>query len=251
MQDEDAKQAALDEAEERKRKRYEIVFGLVVAVFAAVLGINELASGKYGDDELKLESEKSGAYLWYQSKGIKQSLAEGQRDLLKTLRATGSLQESQRQEIDEHLTGLDAKIARYEKEKTEILLGSKTVGEGGWSQEVDGQLGKIVGVKEMERELDRLNAAGDRFDVATLFLQLALVFGAVGILVGQMRMKQVFLIGVVVLGIAGSVSTVLGLHTAGFFSLVPVAMALDGHEVLPAASLRDEIERQKETRVHE
>jgi hypothetical protein len=138
MQDEDAKQAALDEAEERKRKRYEIVFGLVVAVFAAVLGINELASGKYGDDELKLESEKSGAYLWYQSKGIKQSLAEGQRDLLK-----------------------------------------------------------------------------------------------------------------IVLGIAGSVSTVLGLHTAGFFSLVPVAMALDGHEVLPAASLRDEIERQKETRVHE
>lgn len=217
MSEEDAKQAALDEAEERKRKRYEILFGLVVAVFAAVLGINELAGGKYGDDELKLESEKSGAYLWYQSKGIKQSLAEGQRDLLKTLRSTGSLQESQRKEIDEHLAGLDQKIGRYEKEKNEILLGSSAVGEAGWSQEIDGKLGKVVGVKEMERELDRLGAAGDRFDVATLFLQLALVFGAVGILVSQMRMKQVFLVGVILLGIAGSVSTVLGLRTVGFF----------------------------------
>ena len=35
-----------------------------------------------GDEELIATEEKVSAYLWYQSKGIKESQAEGQRDLL-------------------------------------------------------------------------------------------------------------------------------------------------------------------------
>jgi len=33
-------------------------------------------------------------------------------------------------------------------EKTEILLGSKQVGQANWAQDLDGEMGKIVGVKE-------------------------------------------------------------------------------------------------------
>ena len=72
---------AVDPDNDPVKRKYEIIFGFVISLFAAVLALNELAAGKYGDDELQLNSEKTSAYLWYQSKGIKSTLVEGQRDL--------------------------------------------------------------------------------------------------------------------------------------------------------------------------
>src|SRR5262249_45939345 len=56
----------------------ETVFALSLAIFAALLALNELGAQKYGQEELRLSNEKTGAYLWYQSKGLKESVAEGQ-----------------------------------------------------------------------------------------------------------------------------------------------------------------------------
>jgi hypothetical protein len=206
-----------DDPQADARARYEIIFGLLLAVFAAILALNELGGGKYGDDELRLASEKSGAYLWYQSKGIKESLAEGQRDLLRSIVDGGGMKPDQEAGMRANIEGLSKKVDRYEKEKNEILLGSAKVGEANWSQEVDGALGKVVGVKEIEAELDKLGVAGDRFDMGTLFLQLGLVFGAIGLIMKQLTMKRIFLVMVIALGLIGATFTSLAYHQVGLF----------------------------------
>lgn len=200
---------------EATAKRYETILGLLLALFAALLALNDLGSGKYGDDELRLASEKAGAYLWYQSKGIKEALTEGQRDLLKSMIDTESLKPEQAAGTRDQLKKLEAKIARYDKEKKEILLGSAKVGKDGWMQEVDGQLGKVVGVKEIETQLEVLGAAGDRFDLATLFLQICLVVGAIGLLLKQLHMKRLFLGVMLGLGSIGLVFSILAYVKVG------------------------------------
>ncbi len=203
--------------EEPSKRGYEITFGFLISLFAAILALNELAAGKYGDDELQLNTEKTSAYLWYQSKGIKATLVEGQRDLLRALAEGGAVAADKAATLDKQAKLLDQKVSRYEKEKDEILRGSAAVGKDNWRQEVDGELGKVLGVKPIEDRLERLGKAGDRFDLATLFLQLGLVLGAIGILMSQRQMKRLFLAGLVTMGVAGTLCSALALRFAGFF----------------------------------
>ncbi len=198
------------------RKRWEIFFGFTVTLFAAILALNELASGKYGDDELQLNSEKTSAYLWYQSKGIKETLTEGQRDLLKAFLAGGVIGADKSETVNKQLADLDVKITRYTKEKREILEGSTAVGKANWAQDVDGELGKVPGVKPIEKRLERLGTAGDRFDLGTLFLQIALVLGAVGIIVTQEKLKRLFFGVMLFMGVAGTSCGLMALRIAGF-----------------------------------
>jgi hypothetical protein len=209
-----AEPAPMDEGTKRK---WELVFGIAVTTFAAMLAINELASGKYGDDEIQMNTEKTSAYLWYQSKGIKSNMTEGQRDLLKMLKESGVIAADKAASVDKQLVDLEAKVIRYEKQKTEILKGSSGVGKENWAQDVDGELGKVVGVKEIETKLNALGKAGDRFDLATLFLQLTLVVGAIGIITSSLAIKRAFLALMVTLGLCGVFFAIGALRLAGFF----------------------------------
>jgi hypothetical protein len=199
------------------KKRWEIIFGMTLTLFAASLAVNELASGKYGDDELQLNGLRTSAYLWYQSKGIKETLVEGQRDLLKMLGEAGVVASAQQPVVQHQVEELGRRIERYGKEKSEILLGSSVVGKDNWVQDVEGQLGKVDGVKQIEARLDRYGAAGDRFDLATLFLQLCMVLGAIGIIVSQVKLKRLFLGGMLLLGVLGAGCSILALRMVGFF----------------------------------
>ncbi|HVS00290.1 MAG TPA: DUF4337 domain-containing protein, partial [Thermoanaerobaculia bacterium] len=169
----------LDSPVEEKGKSFEVWCGVVIALFAAVLAITDLGAGKYGDDELLAHNEKNGAYLWYQSKGIKETLVEGQRDTLQALVASGSIQPSQLPAVQALIQDLNGRADRYGKEKSEILLGSRTVGQANWVQDVDGEMGKVTGAKQWETRSSTLGAAGDTFDYSTFFLQLCLVLGAI------------------------------------------------------------------------
>jgi hypothetical protein len=191
-------------ADEAKEKRFEIWCGLVLALFAAVLAITDLGAGKYGDDELIAHNEKNGAYLWYQSKGIKETLVEGQRDTLQALVQAGSIRPEQVATIQAVIASLDADATRYGKEKREILHGSKTVGEENWAQDVDGEMGKITGADEWEAQALGLGKAGDIFDYATFFLQLCLVAGAISLILQIDRMRWSFFFGMLLLGLIGS-----------------------------------------------
>src|SRR5262245_29043185 len=107
---------------EEEDANWELRFGLTLAIFAAALAINDLGAGKFGDDELKETNEKASAYMWYQAKGIKESLAEGQRDLIQTLLQGGAVAEEKASDLRKVAEQLDAEVARYQKDKKEILL---------------------------------------------------------------------------------------------------------------------------------
>ena len=195
-------------------KSFETICGVLIAVFAAVLAITDLGAGKYGDDELIAHNEKNGAYLWYQTKGIKETLVEGQRDTLQALVAAESIRREQLPAVQELVRSLDAEVRRYGKEKKEILLGSATVGRENWAQDVSGEMGKVVGAKDWEAKANSLGDVGDTFDYATFFLQLCLVFGAISLVMQGSGVRRIFFWGMNVLGTAGAVFACLAFHQA-------------------------------------
>lgn len=161
--------------------------GLSLAIFAAILAINELGSGKFGDDEILGANEKASTYAWYQAKSIKEGLAEGQRNLLDALMKADAIAPGSRNAISATQGALEKERQRYESEKSEILAKGKA-----W-----------------ETKLDILGRAGDRYDLATLFLQLSLVLGAISLVMQNDRIRRRFYAGLVSLGLVGAVFSVL------------------------------------------
>jgi hypothetical protein len=187
-----------------KHSNFEATCGVFIAIFAAIMAVSDLFAGKYGDDEIIGSNEKAAAYMWYQSKSIKESLAEGERSLLASLKDAGVLQASSALVIEHHLMDVDKKLSRYRKEKTEILKGSQTVGKENWVQELNGELGKVIGAQEIEARLNVLSAAGDRFDFASLMFQVSLVLGAMSLILKKESLRKIFFFGMCSLGIIGT-----------------------------------------------
>ena len=182
---------------------WELIFGCLLAVIAAILALNDIGSGRFGDDEMQLINEKASAYQWYQSKSIKETLAESQMALLQTLMQAGAISESTQAAMLKQSEETRQDIMRYKKEKKEILLGSNTVGKENWAQDIDGEMGKVVGAKEMEKKLELLGQVGDRFDLANLFLQISIVLGAVGMIMKKVALKKTFLNFTIITSILG------------------------------------------------
>ena len=204
----------MSDSGEEQGKKFELLCGVSIAVIAAILSISDLGAGKYGDDELVAHNEKNNAYLWYQSKGIKETLVEGQRDTLQALMTANSITPEQQPAIQQLLKKLDGKITRYGREKNEILKGSAGVGKEHWSQEVNGQLGQVTGASEWEAKAAALGDAGDRFDYAALFLQLSLVLGAISLVTQNPKPRMAFFALMVILSVVGTVYSVLAFRAA-------------------------------------
>lgn len=198
---------------EEQSKRYETISGLTLAILAAVLAVTDLGAGKYGDDEIIGTNEKASAYSWYQSKSLKQTVLEQQAQLLRSLTLAGSVSPESRAGVDAQLVELDNEIVRYKAEKKEILEGSDAVGPEGQVLEEEGKLGQIVGAKEWEAKLAVLGEAGDVFDLSTLFLQLCLVVGAVGLVLQQSHLRWAFYAAMVACGAVGSFYSVAAFRT--------------------------------------
>jgi hypothetical protein len=190
---------------EEMSNRFEIRCGVVIAIFAALMAMNDLVAGKYGDDEIIGANEKAAAYLWYQAKSIKETLVEGEKSLLMSLKEAGAIQAVAVKGIDSHLVDLEKKTIRYKREKDEILKGSKTVGSASWAQEVNGEFGKVIGATEIEARMEVLSKAGDRFDVASLFFQICLVLGAMSLMLKKLSLRNAFFMGMSLLGSLGAV----------------------------------------------
>ncbi len=201
-----------------KSSTFEMICGLTLAILAAVLAITDLGAGKYGDDEIIAHNQKANAFEWYQAKGIKQSLVEGQRDLLRILLDSRVIPPEAEGKMGNLLSSLDADIGRYQKERKEILLGSKAVGQDNWVLEEEGKLGQVKGAREWEAEAKALGAAGDVFDIATFFLQICLVMGAVSLILKGERMRNSFYALMVLLGAVGAVYSVMAFVQAGAFA---------------------------------
>jgi len=200
-----------------KSSHFETICGITLTVLAAILAITDLGAGRYGDDEIIAHNQKANAFEWYQAKGIKQSLVEGQRDMLKTLIDGGVVAADKQERMSSLLSSLNGEIDRYKKEKKEILLGSQGVGETNWVLEQEGRLGQIKGAKEWEKDTEVLGAVGDTFDLATLFLQICLVTGAISLLLKGKWMRNAFYGLTIGLGGVGSYFTLMAYSLAGIF----------------------------------
>lgn len=189
---------------EEKSSKLEIYIGLLLAVFAAVLAINDLGAGRYGDDEKIAHNKHTEMYNWYQSKSIKQSLLKGQIELLKSLGDAEAIRPELKDPLAATQAKLQKKIDSYEREMREIQEGSAAVGKENWAQDVNGELGKIVGAEEYKKIYEKLNDAGDVFDLATLFLQLCLVCGAISLILQGAGVRKAFVSVMVLLGLIGA-----------------------------------------------
>ncbi|WP_176736798.1 DUF4337 domain-containing protein [Oligoflexus tunisiensis] len=187
----------------RLKFHLEVAMPLTIAIFAAVLAINDLFAGKYGSDEIKISNMRNNSYQWYQSKGIKSTIVEGQVDLLQVLLGSGSIAADKREDMEKLVAQLQAKVRKYEKEKTEILVGSKQLPEDQWIQPTDGRLGLIIGAKEYDGFLEAFDSAGNFFDIASMLFQLCLVTGSVGLIINRPAMKWTFFQVTIVTGLVG------------------------------------------------
>ncbi len=185
-------------------KKFEITCGLTLASFAAALAVSDVFAGKFGDDEIIAINEKAAAYQWYQSKSIKESMAEANITLIESLAKTGAIEPQAATGIKEFSKELGKDVARYKKEKTEILKGSSVVGKENWVQDKGGQLGQITGAVQWEAKAEGLDSIGNIFDIASLLLQLCLVLGAIALVMQGKRIKQLFYSAMFILGCIGS-----------------------------------------------
>lgn len=206
-----------DQDNSEKSSGFEMICGLTLAVLAAALAVTDLGAGKYGDDEIIAHNQKANAFQWYQAKGIKQSLVEGQRDMITIMLDSGVVANENREKMAVMVAALDAEIGRYKKERKEILLGSQGVGKENWVLDEGGELGQVKGAREWEAETVKLGAVGDTFDIATFFLQICLVMGAISLLLKGERMRNTFYGLMVLLGGVGSVYSVMAYIQAGAF----------------------------------
>jgi hypothetical protein len=188
----------------RLKAKMEIAFPLAIAVFAAILSINDLFAGRFGSDELQLSNSRNNAYQWYQAKGIKETMLEGQLELLQSLLLSGTIDSQKVEAVKKLVKDSESRIERYQREKKEILVGSRALPKEQWAQELDGDLGKVVGAKELDHFLVDLGKAGDLFDIASMLLQICLVIGAIGIIIGRDDMKWNFLRLTLGAGLTGS-----------------------------------------------
>ncbi len=178
--------------------------GLTLALFAAILAVVDLGGGKFGDDEIIGTNEKANLYQWYQSKSIKQSIIEQEVQLLQGLIDAGAVTAKGQSALAQQLARAEQSAKRYDLEKREILLGSAAVGPSQQVLDVDGAKGKIIGTKPWERKLETLGLAGDKFDLATLWLQIALVFGAISLILSSEKLKTSFYYALVIGSLIGT-----------------------------------------------
>lgn len=192
--------------ESPSNKNLELLIGVVIAIFAAVLAINDLGAGRYGDDEMIAHNNQTKMYNWYQAKSIKETLYEGQLDLLTTLEKTNSIKEEHKNVVDSFKTQKAKQIKRYDLEKEEILNGSSNIDKGNWvlKDEKTGEKGITIGAKQWEKEAEKLGGAGDMYDLSSLFLQICIVFGAISLVIQQASTRKIFFLLMIGMGIVGT-----------------------------------------------
>ena len=194
---------------ETKESNIELRLGLFIAIFAAALAISDLFAGKFGDDEIISHNEQTKSYNWYMSKSIKQGMEEGHLNILQSMIAGGMVQEGREAAVDSLMKETEKEIRRYGREKKEILAGSASLDSTEWAQDKNGKFGEIIGANEWAEKAEKLGAAGDLFDLASLFLQMCLVMGAVGLVIGSIRLKHLFFWLLVILGSLGTYFSVM------------------------------------------
>ncbi|MBC8767905.1 DUF4337 domain-containing protein [Arenibacter sp. BSSL-BM3] len=196
-------------------ERTETVGGILIAVFVALLAIAELVNNNLEEEMMVAHSQFVNYSNWYQSKSIKQSLKESELDYLNALTETGIIPEDKIKNFKTKIAQTKSMVLKYEAEKTEILVGSSNVPREHWSQDLDGEMGKIIGINEWEKLTQEYDSATQKFDLGKLFFQICIVLGAVCIIIhDNKKLQKNFIALMLIFGAIGIMISVYGFTLA-------------------------------------
>jgi len=196
-------------------KQTETIGGILIAVFAALLAIAELVNNNLEEKMMVAHSQFVNYSNWYQSKSIKQSLKESELDYLNALTETGIIPENKIKNIKTKVAQTKNMVIKYEAEKTEILVGSSNVPREHWAQDLDGEMGKIIGINEWEKLTQDYETATKKFDLGKLLFQICIVLGAVCIIIrDNKKLQKNFIILMLAFGAIGILISTYGFAIA-------------------------------------
>ncbi|MDB4264449.1 DUF4337 domain-containing protein [bacterium] len=192
-------------------ERAEAIGGVLIALFAALMAISQMVNGEL-EEEMMIAYNNVVSYSnWYQSKSIKESLKESELDYLTALISSGIVTDEKVQVIEGEIASVQKNIDKYNAEKTEILNGSAFVGKENWTQDIEGEMGVIIGVKEWQQLAATYDYATKKFDYGMLFFQICIVLGAVCIIIYDNPILQKSLIVLMIIfGITGTFLSIYG-----------------------------------------
>lgn len=187
-----------DREDNARAERFRNRAALLIACLAAVLAIGGLGGGNATDDMIYNNVRASDTWAFYQAKNIRQTLYELRAGELEANAAGAGLTPETRERLNAQLAEARSTVARYESEPDSAAPNDPTRGEG------KTQLRARALAFEAARE--EASARDDNFDMAEVFLQLALVLGSVAIL----AVNRLILGMSAVLGALGTILTANG-----------------------------------------
>jgi hypothetical protein len=175
-----------EELHERGEDRFGRRVALVTAVFAVILSISSLGGNNATKEMLLTQQKSSDQWAFYQAKVIREHLYRAQKQRLEVdlLERGGAIRPEAREKLDALLKKWDEEEKRYGAEKKDIEKDAK----------------KLEHVRDVNATRDPY------FDLADVFLQIAIVMSSVSIL---SKSRPVFYFSLV-LAVIGTTLTVNG-----------------------------------------
>ena len=209
MDSQDAADLISEMAEEKaghaQADRFRGRAALLIAALAAVLAIGGMGGGNATDDMIASNIAASDTWAFFQAKNIRQTAYEMGVDEIDTALLDERLPAAQRQRLQARRADYVATIARYESEPDPAAPDDPLRGEG--KKQISAQ------ARNFEAQFEVASSRDNNFDLAEVFLQLALVLGSVAIL----ALNRPVLLAAGGLGAAGVLLTL-----NGFLLLVPL-----------------------------
>jgi len=159
-----------NEADDRFRNRA----ALLIAFLAAVLAVGGLGGGNATDDMVGNNIKASDSWAFYQAKNVRQTMYEIAVDDLEQQLATGALTPAGKAAAEQRLAKYRETVTRYDSEPDPKAPGDPLKGDG--KKQIKAR------AQAYEAGFDQASRRDNNFDLAEVFLQLALVLGSVAIL---------------------------------------------------------------------
>ncbi|WP_149276078.1 DUF4337 family protein [Pareuzebyella sediminis] len=185
--------------------------GALIIFFVTVLAIMNILNGINEEKVVNANNQQLSYSDWYGSKSIKQVLKENERDYLESLKKSGLINDEKLPAIQAEIENTKSLILKYEAEKTEILLGSENIPRGYWAQDLDGELGKIVGLKEWQKISNDYSKSVAQVNLGILFLQISILFGVIILVISEAdTMLKIFTVLMWASGLLGIAISIYG-----------------------------------------
>lgn len=166
-------------AEESKKEKWQNYLAISTIIIAVCATLSTFKGGGFSTKSLMNQSKAANQWSYFQSKSIKLYLYTMQLENIKLLKHNTNNAGTSDAEFEKTIKKYEDNIARYEKEKEEIKALATTL--------------------EKERDENKLHS--ERFGIAVIFLQIAILLSSISAL---MKKKYIWIISMAI-GIVGVV----------------------------------------------